>query len=318
MTTRTEFLQARRAGIGGSDIATVMGINPWQTPLSLYLDKRGESVPEDISDKPAVYWGTVLEDVVAREYAERTEKKVQRIKKMMRHPQHSFALANIDRAIVAPGHRARWDGQQLQGAAGVLECKTANGFAAQEWGEQGSDYVPDHYLLQVQWYLGVTGLASGDLAVLIGGNDYRTYSLQRDDELLASLFDAAAEFWARVQEGRPPEPQSEAEAKQLWARHNPGKTVDLTLEQADDLRRLSVLKEQIKAMEAEEKALRDRIIPVLADAETAAFAGQRLATYKANKPSLRFDSKLLQQAKPDLYDAFCITTPGARVLRLYA
>lgn len=94
--SRDAWLAARRSGIGGSDIAAICGLSPYQTPYDVWLDKLGQGEEVD-PNSPGIYWGTVLEDVVAREYAQRTGAKVQRVNTMMRHPEADFALAKINR-----------------------------------------------------------------------------------------------------------------------------------------------------------------------------------------------------------------------------
>ena len=106
---RTAWLAARRTGIGGSDISAILGLSPWRSPVHVWLDKTGQAPDEPPANAEAMYWGKTLEDVVAREYAQRTGRRVQRVNAILRHPQHEWMLGNIDRAIVAEGSRARLD-----------------------------------------------------------------------------------------------------------------------------------------------------------------------------------------------------------------
>ena len=108
----TEQLEARKAGIGGSDAAAIMGLSPWKTATEVYLEKRGEIAPENIDDKEVVIFGNLLEDVVAGEYARRNNVKVERRNDMFKHAKHPFMLANIDRKVV--------------GVKKGLECKTGD------------------------------------------------------------------------------------------------------------------------------------------------------------------------------------------------
>ncbi|MDH3466209.1 MAG: YqaJ viral recombinase family protein [Gammaproteobacteria bacterium] len=186
-----EILEARKKGLGGSDIAVILGLSPWKTPTELYLEKRGELEPEDISDKEIIHFGHVLEDVVAQEYARRNDVKVERRNKMITHPDHEFMLANIDRKVV--------------GEKKGLECKTADRFTMHKWGEQGSEDIPDYYRTQVEWYMQVTGYPEWDLAVLIGGNTYRDYHIEADKELQEVIYEHAAKFWDRVKRGIAPD-----------------------------------------------------------------------------------------------------------------
>lgn len=54
------WLKARTYGIGGSDASAIVGMNPYKTNIDLFEEKTGRRIPEDISDKPYVRYGTLL------------------------------------------------------------------------------------------------------------------------------------------------------------------------------------------------------------------------------------------------------------------
>ncbi|EOA2606900.1 lambda-exonuclease family protein, partial [Enterococcus hirae] len=89
-----EWLEDRKRGIGGSDVATVLGLNKYKSPYQLWLEKTGQIELKDSESEPA-YWGNVLEEVVAKEFQERTGKKVRRRNQVFEHPLHPFLRANI-------------------------------------------------------------------------------------------------------------------------------------------------------------------------------------------------------------------------------
>lgn len=186
-----EQLEARKSGIGGSDVAPIMGLSPWKDANAVYLEKRGEIDEDDIGDKEFVHFGNVLEQVVADEYTRRHGEKLQRRNELLRHPKYDFLIANIDRKIV--------------GRPAVFEAKTADKWSRGKWGEDGTDEIPDYYRVQVEHYFNVTGYDEGVLAVLIGGNEFRHYPIQRNAELSEMLMEGCIKFWERVQKGFPPE-----------------------------------------------------------------------------------------------------------------
>ncbi|WP_065202504.1 YqaJ viral recombinase family protein [Chromobacterium subtsugae] len=204
-TSREEWLALRNTGIGGSDAGTVLNVNPYKTPLQLYLEKRGEIEPDDISEKEAVHFGNVLEDIVAQEYSRRTGRRVERCTTTLRHPKHPFMLGNLDRLV--------WEGDKRPQHRGeirtrhLLECKTALGrfIDKSAWGPDGSDEVPMTYMAQCQHYLAVTDAEQIDLAVLLSGPEFRIYPIKRDDELITAMIEQEGEFWERVQSGSAPE-----------------------------------------------------------------------------------------------------------------
>ena len=118
-------LEERRTGVGGSDAATVLGLNPYTTAYELYLDKLGEAPPEDEDFlKEARYWGSVLEQPVCDRYAHETGFKVQKANQLIRSKEHPFMIANIDRKVV--------------GVKKGLECKTGDKYTSKNWGEAGN------------------------------------------------------------------------------------------------------------------------------------------------------------------------------------
>ena len=167
----------RRKGIGGSDVATILGLNKWKSPYQLWLEKTGQIDLEHIESEPA-YWGNVLEEIVAKEFQERTGKKVRRRNKVFEHPLHPFLRANIDRDVV--------------GENAILECKTANAFLGKEW--EGEE-VPLSYLCQVQHYMNVLNKKYCYIAVLIGGQKFIWKQVDRDQELIDMITERLVEFW---------------------------------------------------------------------------------------------------------------------------
>lgn len=175
--THQEWLADRRKGIGGSDVATILGLNKWKSPYQLWLEKTGQINLEESDSEPA-YWGNVLEEVVAREFCERTGKKVRRRNQVFEHEEYQFLRANIDRDVV--------------GENALLECKTANQFLAKDWdGEE----IPMSYLCQVQHYMNVLNREYAYIAVLIGGQKFIWKKIERDQELIDLITKHLVEFW---------------------------------------------------------------------------------------------------------------------------
>lgn len=318
---RTEWLQQRRTGIGGSDIAAILGLSPWRTSVDVYLDKVGETPLDTDLGEPA-YWGTVLEDVVAAEFTKRTGRRVQRVRSILRHPGRDWALASIDRALVAEGTRARADDGVLKGATGLLECKTGGAHALQHWrGDDGSDSLPVHYAAQCMWYLAVTGLEVCEVAALIGGQSYLIRRVERDEETIRAMFDQAEAFWRRhVLERRAPEPKTGADAAKLFQQDS-GDLIDITTD-PDTLALLNDLRSyraRIADIEAERDAIEDAIKARIGPASGLALDGKPVVTWKAAKPSARTDWRAVATAAgatPELIQQHTETTAGSRRLLL--
>lgn len=288
--TRAEWLAQRRTGIGGSDVAAILGLSKWSTPLQVYQQKRGELGEQPEND--AMRWGRYLEPVVRQAYADETGNEVRVLPTMIRHPAHDFMVANLD-GFVAPEHAPRR----------VFEAKTAR--SAEGWGEPGTDQIPQPYLLQVQHYLAVTGFIVADVAVLIGGSDFRLYEVPEDRELQEMLVDAEHEFWRRVQRGDPPEPVTTADAIARWGRSSIADRVmaDDTALQA--LQTLRAARESIQAAEQLEEAAKVILMRALGERDTLVDStGRALCTWKASAPPMRFDAAALKAAHPELHAQF--------------
>ena len=195
---REAWLEARKVGIGGSDAAMVMGVSKYGGPLTVYMDKMGDIPPSEESE-PA-YWGNVLEDIVAKEFAKRTGLKVRRQNKIFRHPEYPWMIANVDRAI-AGGNQG-------------LECKTASAFLSKEW---EGDELPDAYYVQIQHYIAVMGWDSCWVAALIGGQRFNYKEVSRNDSYIDLLIKTEADFWNNnVEAGNPPPISWGDDAKKLF------------------------------------------------------------------------------------------------------
>jgi putative phage-type endonuclease len=284
-----EWLNARTHGIGGSDAGVILGLNRYKTPFELWLEKTGQVHPVS-SDNEAAYFGNILEDVVAKEFERRSGKKVRRRNAILKHPKHDFIRANVDRLVV--------------GEKAVLECKTASAFLMKEW--EGEE-VPASYLVQMQHYLGVLGseYKKGYFAVLIGGQKFIWKEIERDDELIKMIFEAEKDFWEKhVLANVPPALDGSSAAEQFlkerYTKTEPGKSVDLKHEYKDKIEEYLSLKDTIKELEVQAKALENDIKNELKEAETG-FVGPYQATWKPITSS-RVDTKLLKSQFPNIYE----------------
>lgn len=310
---REGFLAERRKGIGGSDIAAILGLSKYKTPYDVWLSKRGEDDREDEAGE-AAYWGTVLEDVVAKEYAIRTGRKVQRVNSRMVHPEAPFAHANIDRAVVNPDVAGivRWNGESLT-TDRILECKTASAYLSQEWGAEGTDEIPEYYLTQGIWYCGITGATVCDVAVLIGGQSYRLYEVPAAPDLFSHMLDEAREFWGMVESGEAPEPRTLDDARHRWREARKDATAIVGPDAYQAVKRIGEINKEIKALEREKEAQQLVVMKAMGDAEYAEHGGEVIASWK-EQTTTRLDQKALKEAQPGVYAMFAKTTKG-RLLR---
>jgi putative phage-type endonuclease len=298
---REEWLRIRGLGIGSSDAAAAIGLSPYKSPLSLWLEKTHRRPPDDLSEKEAVIWGTVLEPVLATVYAQRTGLKVRKVNAVLQDPDYPYMLANLDREVL--GHP---DG------TGVLEIKTASYFSAPHW----EDGIPVAYQCQVLHQLAVTGHAWADVAILIGGQDFRIYRIQRDDDKIADLVRLISDFWQHITNDTQPTPdgsEDAAKALQWLFPKDDGQTLDLSesVEFNQLFSALLSLRQSKEEVEAQESSVRQQIQNALGNASSAVFQEGRV-TWKKSKDRLAPDLDRLSAAYPDLIQQYTKPVSGSR------
>ena len=312
---RDQFLAGRKKGIGGSDVAAILGFSPYKSPYQLWLDKTGRSERKE-SQNESAHFGNLLEDVVAKEYSRRAGVKVQRVTQQLSLPDHPWAIGNIDRAIINPeisGNVRFKDGKLTTDQ--LLECKTASEYLAKLFGEEGSDQVPDYYLTQCLWYLLLSGCQFIDLAVLIGGNKFRMYRIERDDDLIESIFKQVKAFWFNhVIADVPPDPTCFDDVLHRWSNHVVGKQVEADFEHIKLAEELITVQGRLKADKAREDEIKLKIVSTMQDAEMMISQGKSICTYK-EQSSTRIDSTLLKKEEPDLFAKYSKTS-STRVFRI--
>lgn len=288
-----DFHALRRTGLGGSDAAAALGLSPWKRPLELYYEKLGEAEPVEESD--AMRFGTLLEPIVRAEYIRRTGQNLVFGQPAQRSIEHPFMLAHLD------GFRP--DDRR------VVEFKTAR--SDEGWGEPETDDVPEPYLLQVMHYMIVTEAELADIAVLIGGSDFRIYTVPRKPELCELMIEGERQFWDAVQRRDPPPPSNLAETNLRW-RTAEVRSVNLPPNVAKACELLAALREQNKQAEAEEERLEALIKMEMREADTGLIDGVTAVTWRQAKPSRVLDLKRLRAERADVLAEYEYEKPGTR------
>ena len=304
--------------IGCSQLAQALGITRnFGTRYDLWAQHTGRQTRQDIGNELRVALGEPMEEVLKPFVEARLGRKLRRDR--VEYVHHTLPLvANLDfRAEKVKGERYR----------PVVDMKTSLGWGARHrFGEDGTDEVDDGVLLQMQGYTLLTGAPVAYVAALVPGPELKLYTIEADKELHQMIEAGVADFWKLVETDTPPAPETEAEARQCWPRHDPGKM----LTASGDLEAVikAYANEKARAGEIDRllQSIKDKLIPAIGDSETiASDTGQILATYKANKDGQKIDwqamvVELTKDYSPEvlatLRQRFTTTTPGARVLRL--
>lgn len=307
MLTNQDFSVNRTKYIGGSDIGAILGLSKYKTPLEVWMEKTGKETKA--ANSLPLRFGSFAEEFVAREYASATASLLLHDESMLIHPELSFMSAHIDRFVLG-------DGKNLPPTK-ILECKTANPFAQQEWGEAGSDQVPMGYLAQCIWYMAITNIERTDLAVLFGNNDFRIYHIERDRQLETLVLEKANNFWINhVLSDIPPSMQTTTDYQALFSKEASGKTVEAQENIIPLLSQFHSLKEEIDCREKQIDEIKQSIMAQMKDAEILTYQDKVLATWKTPKPSYRFDSKRFQTEHPELYPLYQLPIANSRRLVL--
>lgn len=311
MNESVQIAKARPHGIGGSDIAALLGLSPYKTALQLWAEKVGHpgaAEPQGIH----LRYGQHLEPFVAREYEQVTGLHTSEVGTSIFHPEHGFMFASIDRLVTKePGAQAFVNGRVT--ADRLLECKTSSVFSRREWGVEGTDQVPTAYLLQCAWYMAISGCTQADIAVLLGNSDFRVYTVRRDPRLEALMLDQAQRFWyEHVLSCEPPQPQTTEDALLLFPKDEQGLKVEADEETLELLERYESASDEASQSSAEAEDLRAQLMARMGQAQEITWGEKVLATWRCSKPTRRLDVHALRSAHPEIAEQFTLTSPGAR------
>lgn len=286
--THQEWLEDRRKGIGGSDVATILGLNKYKSPYQLWLEKTGQ-VEVTSAQSEAAYWGNTLEEVVAEEFSKRTGKKVRKRNQVFEHQKYPFLRANIDRDVV--------------GENAVLECKTANQYLDKEWDD---DEIPIQYICQVQHYMNVLNLDYVYIAVLIGGQKFLWKKMERDQELIDMITEKLVEFWTEnVEKGTEPAIDGlKATSDFLTQRYldTEDNQTELNTLFDEKIANLARLKEDRKIIDESITLIENELRQALGNSQTTiGITPKNIVSWKKTQ-SKRLDKKKLIEKYPDVAD----------------
>lgn len=303
---RDDWLAVRQNGIGSSDAAAAVGLNPYKSQLELWLEKTGRQhlLPkEDANDEESpMYWGNLLEPIVAAHYTKRTGRRVRRLNAVLQHPapRLSWMLANIDREVIGC--------PEVQ----ILECKTAGINGARLWKEG----VPEYVQLQVQHQLAVTGKQAADVAVLLGGQKLEIHRIERDDGLIERLIALEHVFWHTVETDTPP-PADGSDSAELALRSLYPSDTGSRLDFRDDRNLSAVFADLVNVRQTldeygqVEAKLRQTIEQAMGEASGAQFETGSVS-WKKSKDGIQLDVERLLKEQPELLKQYARIRTGSR------
>ncbi|MGY5239171.1 YqaJ viral recombinase family nuclease [Clostridium tertium] len=286
-----EWLRARRSGISGTDVGAIAGISRYKSPMKIYLEKTIDETEEVENEK--MYFGKVMESVVAKEFALRNPGfKISKVNAVLKHKDYEFAIGNIDRLI-----------RNENGERGILEVKTVSEYMKGYWSD---NEVPLEYMVQLQWYMFITGTNFGYFAALIGGNKFIQKYIERDDELIEMLKNIAKDFWENnILKNRLPDVDgSEATTEMMKTMYPESNELEIELESnaLELINKREVLKENIKLLEIDVAECENKLKDLLKDNEIGVVEDKKVIWKNYKRTSL--NSKALKEEEPEIYKKY--------------
>jgi len=286
--------EERRMAIWASDARKIAD----GRAVQVYLEKRGETEPPDLSQVEAVQMGHVMQPVIGRLTEDRLGITLKDLEAAVRHQTEEWMWSHFDFIST--------DGNTL------VEAKNYSAMARSRFGDNGSSHVPNADYYQCLHEATVLGVNTVILAVLFGGNEFCTFPLTFDDSEKEQLIKVEAELWGRIQAGNPPEAGNTDDLRKVFPQDNADKVV-ATGQLETACAQLNTIKAQIKTLESLEEELSASIQSFMKEsAELVSYDGRVLATWKTAKASKRFSADLFKSSMPDIYDRFVVEMPGSR------
>ena len=281
---REEWLSLRKKYIGGSDAASVIGLNEYQSPYALWCEKTG--ITPGFEGNLRTRIGTEMEPIIAKLFEEETGKKVQNCNFSLVNDLYPWALADVDRMVI--------------GEDALLEIKSTSALNLKHY--KMGDY-PARFYCQVQHYLAVTGKQKAYLAVLIGNSDFKIFEIERDEDEIAALMVAEQQFYEYMTTNTPPpidgsdSTREAIQAQQADAQTEEPEPIDLT-DKRQMLETYFEIDAAIKQLEEQQGSIKNQLMDAMGEAWAGNCDGYRI-TYK---PTTRktFDWKKLQKERPNI------------------
>ncbi|HPI19751.1 MAG TPA: YqaJ viral recombinase family protein [Candidatus Kapabacteria bacterium] len=289
MMTNKEWLAERQKGIGGSDIAALLGYNKWKNNIDVFLDKtKGNTIP----DNPKMKAGRMMEDVIAKMFEEETGYKITKPEQMIySHKEYDFLKASIDRFYINENNC-------------VLECKNTENYLDEP---EGSHFC------QLQWYLGVLNIDYGAICYLQAGWKLNYFEYKRDDDFFKLMKNTAITFWnEHILTGIPPKLVRGEDVVKLFPVAN-NKLVEANNIDLSDYDHLRMLQKQQKELDNEIDLYKDKFKLRIGENEGLGFNGKPLITFKTSEVN-SFDTTKFKMENPILYKQYLKQSNQRRLL----
>ena len=294
-----DWVTDRRNYIGGSEVAAVLGLSPYATPLQVWMRKRG--LIEQIPSNPVMDFGRIFEPIMAEYFTETTGLMVRNVQRTFKHAEHSFLRANIDRQILR---------SESHPTTGVLELKTTTSHRMKS--EEG--LIPMDWYCQIQHYLGITGYQYAYLVVYERDTCifHEPVLIDRDDTLISQNMQALIQWWVtHMLQNKRPAPINGEDVLLLYPDSDDTVVTEVTPDLYAVYKELVQVRDRLSDYEQMKQALEVTLKDYMGEAERLVSGGKTLVSWKS-QITRRFDAKAFQKQYPDMYTRYIAETKTRR------
>ncbi len=297
--THDAWLELRKGGIGSSEVGSILGVNPYETPYQCWLRKTGQIPPQE--ENMAMLLGHLMEDAVAQLYSKATGNKVDETTAgdwCARSDFREYTTASPDRICLTP------DGGKV-----LLECKTTQLDVSED------DY-PKSWFCQVQYLLACTEMDEGAIAWLKRGRDFGTKRIVKDKNFQEFMFERLDWFWTECIKGGKAPAAVSVDDLMMMNPMSESRSIAATEDIANAVLALKSKRELLASVTDECKKLEDEIKIYMGAADTLTVGLDPVCTWKTSKGRVTLDSKAIQKDLPDIYKKYERLCAPSRVFRL--
>ena len=291
--------------LGSHDTSAIFGLNPFMSPINVYMNKLGMSVHRNEDDIPEqLQWGLNLQPAILKEFAKRMKCELENEERFIRHPELTWFGGTPDATIV--GAKAGVDAKNIR-------------FGRDKWGEEGSDEVPEYVAMQCHHFMTLLGYERWYVAVLFAGCELKVYEVARDDEISDMIIKTDSAFWRdHIEKEIPPELDDSASWRKYVERKFPKDNGDVRLATTDEILLLDQYRRQnalLKRREERVEELKTRLCASLGESAGITCELGRVS-YKQAKGRVTLDGKRLKEEMPDVAKQYEKTGSPYRILRI--
>jgi len=273
--------------IGASDVAAIIGLNPYRSKFAVFLEKVGEAPP--VEENETMLLGKLFEPIIAQEFARRTNLKIEKDLVVWQHPRVKCMTAS-------PDYRVWEDGKE-----GVLEIKKAGHWASKDYDD---DAIADAAHVQLLAQMAVTGLTFGYVCAMLGGDRIVWKRIERDNDLIQRIECECIDFWHLVENRTPPSlAASDTDLMSAMFPHALKEPIILGSKAAHYAQEYLNAKAQAKHFDALADEAKANLQLEIGEHEAAETGNYRISWKNQMRETL--DSKALRSKHPEIALQFC-------------